>query len=143
MLVTVSLGNLIQYGYNTDLKVAFHNKEDIHQFAAHIAANIPEDTYGFGIGVAEIYSMLRWDTGCYTLDFSDISVRPQVADYVMQDIRDNNISDFLAGEKAVEQLGKYSSEGNQWITDNYEVSQEFEFQGAVFQYYVKKTVNSD
>lgn len=143
VLVTVSLGNLIQYGYNTDLKVAFHNKEDIHQFAAHIAANIPEDTYGFGIGVAEIYSMLRWDTGCYTLDFSDISVRPQVADYVMQDIRNNNISDFLAGEKAVEQLGKYSSEGNQWITDNYEVSQEFEFQGAVFQYYVKKTVNSD
>lgn len=139
VLVTVTLGNLIQYGYNTDLKTAFHNKDEIHQFAAHIAANIPENTYGFGIGVAEIYSMLRWDTGCYTLDFSDISVRPQVANYVINDIRTKEIPDFLVGEKTMEKLENFASDQNQWIEENYELSQEFEFQGAVFQYYVRKS----
>ena len=83
--------------------------------------------------------MLRWDTGCYTLDFSDISVRPQVADYVINDIRTKEIPDFLVGEKTMEKLENFASDQNQWIEENYELSQEFEFQGAVFQYYVRKS----
>lgn len=138
ILLIVSTGNLVQYGYNTDLKTAFHNKQEIHEFAAHIADNIPENTYGFGIGVAEIYSMLRWDTECYTLDFSDISVRPQVADYVIEDIRQKDIPAFLVGENTIKKLRDFSSDQNQWLEANYQIDQEFEFQGCIFQYFVKK-----
>ena len=98
ILLTLNTGTLIEYGYNTDLKTAFHNKQEIHDFAAHIASNIPENTYAFGIGVTEIYSMLRWDTQCYTLDFSDAGIRPQVADYVIEDIRRKDIPAYLVGE---------------------------------------------
>ncbi len=138
LLLTLTTGNLVQYGYNTDLKTQFHNKQDIHDFAANVAANIPKNTYGFGIGVAEIYSMLRWNTQCYTLDFSDISVRPQVADYVIEDIRSKDLPGFLVGENTIKKLRNFSSDQNQWLEEHYQITQEFEFQGAVFQYFTKK-----
>ena len=139
VLFCLCTGNVVQYGYNTSLREQLHNKEEVHDFAANVAANIPENTYGFGIGVPEIYAMLRWDTQCYTLDFADLSLRPEVGDHVMDDIREKNLSGFLAGENAVKRLQKYSSsEKSQWLLDNYEVSQTFEFQGAVLEYYTRK-----
>lgn len=138
ILLTLNTGTLIEYGYNTDLKTAFHNKQELHDFAAHIASNIPENTYAFGIGVTEIYSMLRWDTQCYTLDFSDAGIRPQVVDYVIEDIRRKDIPAYLVGEDTYKKLEKFASDKNQWLEEHYELSQEFEFQGAIFGYYTKK-----
>ncbi|HIY01686.1 MAG TPA: hypothetical protein IAA26_07575 [Candidatus Blautia faecipullorum] len=139
VLLTVCTGNLIQYGLNTGLRAELHDKTDITDFAAHVAANIPENTYAFGIGVPEIYAILRWDTQCYTLDLADLSLRPQAGDYIMDDIREKDLPGFLAGEGTMERLGKYSSkEKYQWIKDNYKISQTFEFKGAVLRYFTKK-----
>lgn len=139
VLLTVCTGNFIQYGLNTGLRAELHNKQDINDFAAHVAAHIPENTYAFGIGVPEIYAILRWDTQCYTLDFADLSLRPSVGDHVMDDIREKDLPAFLAGEGTMERMKKYSSkEKYQWITDHYEVSQTFEFKGAILRYYTKK-----
>ena len=139
VLLCLCIGNAIQYGYNTSLREQLHNKEEVHDFAANVAANIPENTYGFGIGVPEIYAMLRWDTQCYTLDFADLSLRPEVGDHVMDDIREKDLPGFLAGENAVRRLQKYSSsKKSQWLLEHYEVSQTFEFQGAVLEYYTRK-----
>ena len=139
VLFTLCSGNLIQYGTNTSLRQQLHNKTDLRDFAAHIAANIPENTYAFGIGVPEIYAILRWDTQCYTLDFPDLSLRPQVGDYVMDDIREKDLPGFLAGEGTTTRMKKYSSsEKYQWLMQHYEVSQTFEFQGAELTYYTRK-----
>lgn len=138
ILVTLNTGTLIGYGYNADLKTAFHNKQELHDFAAHIAANIPENTYAFGIGVTEIYSMLRWDTQCYTLDFSDLGIRPETADTVIEDIRQKELPAYLVGEDTYKKLEKFASDKNQWLEEHYKLEQEFEFQGAVFGYYTKK-----
>lgn len=139
ILLCLTSGNIIQYGYNTSLREQLHNKQDVQDFAAHVAANIPNDTYGFGIGIPEIYAMLRWDTQCYTLDFADLSLRPEVGDYVMDDIRQKNLSGFIAGENAIERLQKYSSsEKSNWLLNHYELTQTFEFQGAVLKYYTRK-----
>lgn len=139
VLLCLCTGNAIQYGYNTSLREQLHNQEEVHDFAANVAANIPENTYGFGIGVPEIYAILRWDTQCYTLDFADLSLRPEVGDHVMDDIREKDLPGFLAGENAVRRLQKYSSsEKSQWLLEHYEVSQTFEFQGAVLEYYTRK-----
>lgn len=137
VLMALTTGTVVQYGYNTDIKTQFHNKQDIHDFAAHIAANIPENTYAFGIGVPEIYAMLRWDTQCYTLDFADISVYPPAADHVIEDIKAKDVPAFLVGENTMKKLRNFSSDGNAWIKANYHLEQKFEFQGAVFKYYVK------
>ena len=139
ILVSLCTGNIIQYGSNMSLRQQLHNKTEVHDFAANVAANIPENTYGFGIGVPEIYAMLRWDTQCYTLDFADLSLRPEVGDHVMEDIRKKNLSCFLAGENAVKRLQKYcSKDKSDWLLSNYQVAQTFEFQGAVLEYYIRK-----
>ena len=120
------------------LRQQLHNKTEVHDFAANVAANIPENTYGFGIGVPEIYAMLRWDTQCYTLDFADLSLRPEVGDHVMEDIQKKNLSCFLAGENAVKRLQKYcSKDKSDWLLNNYQIAQTFEFQGAVLEYYIR------
>ena len=76
---------------------------------------------------------------CYTLDFADLSLRPEVGDHVMDDIREKDLPGFLAGENAVRRLQKYSSsKKSQWLLEHYEVSQTFEFQGAVLEYYTRK-----
>ena len=121
------------------LREELHNEQELNDFAAHIAANIPENTYAFGIGVPEIYSILRWDTGCYTLDLADLSLRPEAGDYIMDDIKAKKIPAFLAGEGTISRLEKYSSrEKSQWLLDTYEISREFEFKGAVLQYFTLK-----
>ncbi|MDO5390789.1 MAG: hypothetical protein Q4F24_06845 [Eubacteriales bacterium] len=138
LLLTLATGTAVQYGYNADLKTQFHNKQELTDFAANIAANVPKDTYAFGIGTAEIYSILRWDTQCYTLDFADLSVRPQVADYVVSDIKDKHVEEFLVGENTMKKFKTFSPENYEWIRKNYKRAKEFEFQGAVFEYYITK-----
>lgn len=139
ILMTICTGNVIQYGQNTSLREELHNKQELNDFAAHIAANIPENTYAFGIGVPEIYSILRWDTGCYTLDLPDLSLRPEAGDHIMDDIREKNLPAFLAGEGTISRMEKYSSKDkSKWLLDTYEVSQTFEFKGATLQYYTQK-----
>ena len=138
VLLALSTGTAIQYGYNADLKTQFHNGQELTDFAADIAANIPKDTYAFVIGTAEIYSILRWDTQCYTLDFADLSVRPQVADYVVSDMKDKKVEEFLVGENTMKKFKTFSPENYEWLRKNYKRTKKFEFQGAVFEYYTKK-----
>ena len=138
VLLTLATGTAIQYGYNADLKTQFHNDQELTDFAADIAANIPKDTYAFGIGTAEIYSILRWDTQCYTLDFADLSVRPQVADYVVNDMKSKDVEEFLVGENTMKKFKTFSPENYEWLRNHYQRKKKFEFQGAVFEYYKKK-----
>ena len=39
--------------------------------------NAVGETHGFGLNVAEIYSLLHWNTQCFTMDFSDMAVIPE------------------------------------------------------------------
>ena len=73
-------------------------------------------------GCRRFYSILRWDTGCYTLDLADLSLRPEAGDYIMDDIKAKKIPAFLAGEGTIRRLEKYSSkEKSQWLLDTYEI----------------------
>lgn len=138
LLLTLATGTAIQYGYNADLKTQFHNNRELTDFAANVAANIPKDTYAFGIGTAEIYSILRWDTQCYTLDFADLSVCPKVGDYIVSDMKEKKAESFLAGEHTMRKFKSFCPENYKWFRDNYKRAKKFEFQGAVFEYYIKK-----
>ena len=88
VLLVLTLGTTVQYAYNSDIKKNYHDMAELQEFADTIASEIPPHTYGFGVSVSEIYSLLGWSTNCFTLDFADLSVRPQVADYVIQDIQE-------------------------------------------------------
>ena len=57
----------------------------------------------------------------------------------MDDIKEKQLPAFLAGEQTVSRLKKYSSEEkSSWLLDTYQVSQTFEFKGAVLEYYTLK-----
>ncbi|MDO4518799.1 MAG: hypothetical protein Q4B47_00665 [Eubacteriales bacterium] len=136
VIFVVFVGTVIQYGFNVDYKKIFHDRQGIVDFAAHIAANIPENTYGFGIGVPEIYAMLRWDTQIYTSDFPDASVYPPMTDYIIDDMKERRPEGVLVGEGTLRRMVKFSSDQNAWFEENYTLDQTFEFEGAVLEYYV-------
>lgn len=140
VLLTLTTGTLLQYAYNADIKKAFHNEDKLAEFTSEIAASVPKDTYAFGISVPEIYAMLGWDTNCYTLDFTDISVRPYVADWMLQDMRSKDVPEVFTSANSIKHLEKYSSDRNTWFSENYLLEKEFTYKGFTFQYYTKQSV---
>ena len=81
---------------------------ELQEFADTIASEIPPHTYGFGVSVSEIYSLLGWSTNCFTLDFTDLSVRPQVADYVIQDIQEKEVTGVFTGQATIEKMESFA-----------------------------------
>lgn len=140
VLLTLSTGTLLQYSYNADIKKVFHDEDKLSEFTAEIAASVPKDTYAFGISVPEIYAMLGWDTNCYTLDFTDISVRPYVADWMLQDMQNKDVTEVFTSANSIKHLEKYSSDRNAWFSENYLLEKEFTYKGFTFQYYTKQSV---
>jgi len=138
-LLTLSTGTLIQYSYNTDIKKDYHNTSELQQFANTIAAEVPPNTYAFGVSVPEIYSLLHWNTNCYTLDFVDMSLRPQVADYVLQDLQQKNPPAIFTAEEALPSLRKYASTDTTWLDQTYTPSKTFEYRGTTFIYHTRTT----
>ena len=139
VLLIVNTGNMLMAGVNAQLRLPFHQEQEVVDFAAHVAASVPKDTYAFGISVQELYAALRWDTNCYTLDFPDIGLRPEAGNYLMDDLTAKGVPGFLARDNALERLEKYcDKEKLAEIMDTYQLKETFEFKEAVFYYYVKK-----
>ena len=138
VLLVLTLGTAIQYAYNSDIKKNYHNMEELQAFADTIEQEIPPHTYGFGVSVSEIYSLLGWSTNCYTLDFTDLSVRPQVAEYVIQDIKDRKIKQVFTGQATIEKMESFSPESALWFHEHFTLEKEYEFGGSAFRYFVAK-----
>ncbi|MGI6007556.1 MAG: hypothetical protein ACOX8E_08725 [Ruminococcus sp.] len=137
ILPVLCAGTVIQYSYNADIKKNYHNLSEFQEFADTIAAEIPPNTYGFGVSVAEVYSLLGWATNCYTLDFTDLSVRPQTVDYVINDIRNKNIDAVFTGQATIEKMESFAPEDAEWFLENFTLSKEYEFGGSTFRYYIR------
>ena len=137
ILTVLCAGTVIQYSYNADIKRNYHNLAEFQQFANVIAAEIPPHTYGFGVSVAEVYSLLGWSTNCYTLDFTDLSVRPETADYVISDIRKKNIQAVFTGQATMEKMESFAPEAALWFSENFTLEKEYEFAGSTFRYYIR------
>ena len=139
VLLIVNTGNVVMAGVNAQLRLPFHQEQEVVDFAAHVASVVPKDTYAFGISTQELYATLRWDTNCYTLDFADLGLRPQAGDYLMDDLLAKDVPGFLARDNALERLKKFcDNETLNEIMERYSLKETFEFQGAKFLYYIKK-----
>ena len=73
----MSTGTVLQFSQNSKIKENYHNVGELKAFVQEIAEVVPENTHGFGLNVAEIYSLLHWNTQCFTMDFSDMAVIPE------------------------------------------------------------------
>ncbi|MGI6010754.1 MAG: hypothetical protein ACOX8H_04540 [Ruminococcus sp.] len=137
VLPLLCAGTILQYSYNTDIKKNYHNLAEFQDFANTIAAEIPPHTYGFGVSVAEVYSLLGWSTNCYTLDFTDLSVRPQTADYIIEDIKEKEIDAVFTGQATIEKMKSFAPQAAQWFLEHFTLSKEYEFGGSTFRYYIR------
>lgn len=75
-VLAMATGTVLQFAQNSKIKENYHNVQEFEDFAEQIAAVVPENTPSFGINVPEICSMLHRRTECFTMDFSDMLVRP-------------------------------------------------------------------
>lgn len=138
ILTVLCAGTVIQYSYNADIKKNYHNLGEFQEFANTIAAEIPPHTYGFGVSVAEVYSLLGWSTNCYTLDFTDLSVRPQTADYIIEDLKEKDVDAVFTGQATIEKMESFAPESAQWFLEHFTLNKEYEFGGSAFRYYIRK-----
>ena len=76
-VLAMSTGTVLQFSQNSKIKENYHNVGELKAFVQEIAEVVPENTHGFGLNVAEIYSLLHWNTQCFAMDFSDMAVIPE------------------------------------------------------------------
>lgn len=108
---------------NTRIDSGFQNYRLISDFAHTIKEVVPEDTYAFGIGVPELYSILGWDTQCYVIDFADMN--EWTTEYIVSQV-DNESRIFTT-------KGIYES----FELSEFSIVNTFEYNGNIFVYCVK------
>lgn len=138
VLLALSTGTVLQFSQNSYIKENYHNVEEFDQFANTVAEQIPPNTFGFGLNVAELYSWLHWSTQYFGIDFSDMSVARQGAVRVTDTLKEQGIEQLLTTKSSLPILEKSNPEGYQWFCENYTVEKTFTISGEEYQYYVKK-----
>lgn len=129
---------IVQYSYNADLKTVFHDTSELDSFLTTISEEIPANTYAFGVSTAEIYSMLGWNTNCYTLDFTDLSVLPEAADHVIEDLKSKEVPEVFVGQATIEKLKSFAPESYRWFNSHYQLVKEYNFAGSTFKHFALK-----
>ena len=94
-VLAMGTGNVLQFSQNSQIKENFHNTAEFEDFAQQVAAVVPANTHAFGLNVAEVYSMLHWSTQCFTMDFSDMAVRPDSLKELKEQLKQRMHRQFL------------------------------------------------
>lgn len=73
ILVALAVGEILHLG-NALYDRPGHAYEEILVLRDQIKEDTEEDTYAFGIDIPELYSILGWETRCYTTDWADVFI---------------------------------------------------------------------
>lgn len=138
VLLALSTGTVLQFSQNSYIKENFHNVEEFDNFAETVAAQVPPNTFGFGLNVAELYSWLHWSTQYFGIDFSDMSVAKQGAVRVTDTLKEQNIEQLITTKSSLPILERANPEGYQWFCETYAVEKTFAIYDEEYLYYVKK-----
>ena len=138
VLLALSTGTILQFSQNSYIKENFHNEEEMNQFAQAVAAQIPPNTFAFGMNVTELYSWLHWSTQYYSIDFSDMSVASQGAIRLIDTLKEENIEQLLTTQRSLPVLEKFNPEGYQWFCETYMVDKTFPIYDEEYLYFVRK-----
>lgn len=73
ILTALSLATLVQGGHQLNIRAqnGSQDMESVYAFLEELKKDVPINTFGFGQGVPELYSLMGWDTRCHVIDFSD------------------------------------------------------------------------
>ena len=131
-------GTVLQFAQNSKIKENYHNVQEFEDFAEQIAAVVPENTPSFGINVPEICSMLHRRTECFTMDFSDMLVRPDSLKELKDQLEHAEVPGAFTGKSSMNIWKRNDPETYRWFMDHYELKETIPFYGEKFLYYIKK-----
>lgn len=123
---------------NSKIKENYHNVEELEDFVQEIAEVVPENTHGFGLNVAEVYSLLHWNTQCFTMDFSDMAVLPESLQELQEQLIEADAPYVFTSRSSLPIWERNDPETYQWFGETYELDQTFPYYEEEFQFYRKK-----
>lgn len=134
----MSTGTVLQFPQNSKIKENYHNVGELKAFVQEIAEVVPENTHGFGLNVAEIYSLLHWNTQCFTMDFSDMAVIPESLQELQEQLTEADAPYVFTSRSSLPIWERNDPETYQWFSETYELDQTFPYYEEEFQFYRKK-----
>lgn len=137
-VLAMGTGTLLQFSQNSKIKENFHNTAEFEDLAQQIAAVVPANTHGFGLNVAEVYSMLHWSTQCFTMDFSDMAVRPDSLKELKEQLETEDALAVFTNKSSLGIWKRNDPVTYQWFCDNYKLNETFPFYNEEFRYFTKR-----
>ena len=137
-VLAMSTGTVLQFSQNSKIKENYHNVSELEAFVQEIAEVVPENTHGFGLNVAEIYSLLHWNTQCFTMDFSDMAVIPESLQELQEQLTEADAPYVFTSRSSLPIWERNDPETYQWFSETYELDQTFPYYEEEFQFYRKK-----
>ena len=136
-LIAMATGTVLQFSQNSEIKENFHNQEELDQFLQTVEQQVPANTFAFGLNVTEVYSMLHWNTQCFTMDFSDMFVAQDSAKQLVEQMQ-QGVEQVFTSSASLPILEQFHPEGYQWFMETYTLDKSLSIQGTEFQFYVRK-----
>lgn len=136
-VLAMSTGTVLQFSQNSKIKENYHNVGELEAFVQEIAEVVPENTHGFGLNVAEIYSLLHWNTQCFTMDFSDMAVIPESLQELQEQLTEADAPYVFTSRSSLPIWERNDPETYQWFSETYELDQTFPYYEEEFQFYRK------
>ena len=137
-VIAMSTGTVLQFSQNSQIKENFHNMEDFEELAAQVAEMVPENTPAFGINIPEIYSLLHRRTECFTMDFSDMLVRPDSLKELKDQLEHAEVRGAFTEKSSMRIWKRNDPETYRWFREHYKLNDTISFQHEEFQYYIEK-----
>lgn len=138
VVLATATGSVLLFSQNSETKNNFHNTKEIDMITDTIAAQIPRNTFAFGVSVAELYSKMHWCTNCFTMDFSDLGVTPGAAENLIETMKTSDVTGAFTSQYSLDIFEKVYPEGYQWFMDTYMLEKTFPVYNDQFEYYVKR-----
>ena len=137
-VLAMGTGTILQFSQNSKIKENFHNTAEFEDFAQQVAAVVPANTHGFGLNVAEVYSMLHWSTQCFTMDFSDMAVRPDSLKELKEQLETENAPAVFTNKSSLGIWKRNDPKTYRWFCDTYKLNETFPFYNEEFRYFTKR-----
>lgn len=137
-VLAMSTGTVLQFAQNSQIKENFHDMEDFEGLAAQVAEMVPGNTPAFGINIPEIYSLLQRRTECFTMDFSDMLVRPDSLKELKDQQEHAEVRGAFTGKSSMKIWKRNDPETYRWFREHYILKDTISFQQEEFQYYIEK-----
>lgn len=140
IMITVMAGmcmsGLILYQAANEFRLdeSYRDTSEIDAVIEQLREECPENTKAMGMAIPMIYSDLGWDSGYYLIDFADLGVYPESAEYISEELNNNISEPIIIDSVGIEAVEKY--EELDGFYERYTVEKEYNMGRTTVYYYI-------